>query len=162
MKSITETIIFCGCQALSLHGLRHDPQFYNTSLLELPSVNVWNFLELSRFRVAAGRVIKFFKKQTFKKHLVFLLCKVHTQSYTKWINLFVRWRNCHWHYFRCERVKSFFYLGRDEVRDCSNTEQMSFVMRYVDKSCQIREEFIQFLECESGTSGHAGTLFENC
>ena len=33
------------------------------------------------------------------------------------------------------------------------TEQMSFVIQYVDKSCQIREEFIQFLECESGTSG---------
>ena len=31
--------------------------------------------------------------------------------------------------------------------------KMLFVMRYVDKSCQIREEFIQFLECESGTSG---------
>ena len=30
---------------------------------------------------------------------------------------------------------------------------MSFFIRYVDKSCQIREEFIQFLECESGTSG---------
>ena len=33
------------------------------------------------------------------------------------------------------------------------TEQMSFVIQYVDKSCQIREEFIQFLECETGTSG---------
>ena len=47
----------------------------------------------------------------------------------------------------------FFNFGRDEVRDCSNTEQMSFVMWYVDKSCQIREEFIQFLEWESGASG---------
>ena len=46
-----------------------------------------------------------------------------------------------------------FSILADEVRDCSNTEQISFVMRYVDKSCQIREEFIQFLECESGTSG---------
>ena len=46
-----------------------------------------------------------------------------------------------------------FSILADEVRDCSNTEQMSFVIRYVDKSCQIREEFIQFLECESGTSG---------
>ena len=46
-----------------------------------------------------------------------------------------------------------FSILADEVRDdCSNIEQMSFVMRYVDKSCQIREEFIQFLECESGTS----------
>ena len=33
------------------------------------------------------------------------------------------------------------------------TEQMSFVIQYVDKSCQIREEFIKFLECESRTSG---------
>ena len=29
---------------------------------------------------------------------------------------------------------------------------MSFVIRFFDKSCQIREEFIQFLEFESGTS----------
>ena len=30
---------------------------------------------------------------------------------------------------------------------------MSFVIRFVDKSCQIREELIQFLECESGATG---------
>ena len=55
MKLIIETIIFCGRQALSLRGLRDNPQFYNSSLLELPSVNVGNLLELiRRFRVAAG------------------------------------------------------------------------------------------------------------
>ena len=54
MKLIIETIIFCGRQALSLRGLRDNPQFYNSSLLELPSVNVGNLLELIRFRVAAG------------------------------------------------------------------------------------------------------------
>ena len=46
-----------------------------------------------------------------------------------------------------------FYILADEVRDCSNTEQMSIGIRFVDKSCQIREEFIQFLKRESGTSG---------
>ena len=52
------------------------------------------------------------------------------------------------------RVFSILFLA-DKVRDCSNsnTEQMSFVIRYVDKCCQIREEFIQFLECHFGTSG---------
>ena len=30
---------------------------------------------------------------------------------------------------------------------------MTFVIQFVDKFCQIREEFVQFLECESGTSG---------
>ena len=54
LKSITETIIFCGRQALSLRGHRDDPQFDNSYLLEFPSVNVGNFLELIHFRVAAG------------------------------------------------------------------------------------------------------------
>ena len=50
-------------EALSLRGLRDDPQFYNSSLLEFPSVNVGNFLELIRFRVAAGDEI-------LKKHIL--------------------------------------------------------------------------------------------
>ena len=54
LKSIIETVIFCGRQALSLRAHRDDPQFYNSSLLEFPSVNVGNFLELIRFQVAAG------------------------------------------------------------------------------------------------------------
>ena len=41
----------------------------------------------------------------------------------------------------------------DEERDCSNTEHMSIVIWFDDKSCQIRQEFIQFLECESRTCG---------
>ena len=36
-------------EALSLRGLRNDLQFYNSSLLELPSENVENFLELILF-----------------------------------------------------------------------------------------------------------------
>ena len=64
LKSIIETIIFCGRQALSLRGHRDDPQFYNSSLLEFTSVNVGNFLELIRFRIAAGDEI--LKKTYFK------------------------------------------------------------------------------------------------
>ena len=52
LKSIIETNIFCGHQALSLCGHRDDPQFYNSSLLEFNCVNVGNFLELIHFRVA--------------------------------------------------------------------------------------------------------------
>ena len=63
LKSIIETTIFCGRQALTLRGHRDDPQFYDSSLLELTSVNVGNFLELIRFRVAAGDEI--LKKNIF-------------------------------------------------------------------------------------------------
>ena len=48
------------------------------------------------------------------------------------------------------KSKEFSILA-DEIGDCSNTKQMSFVIRFINKSCQIREEFIQLLECESGT-----------
>ena len=123
MKSIIETIIFCGRQALSLRGLRDGLQFYNSSLLELPSVNVGNFLELIRFRVAAGDEI-------LKKHILKapsnakymsktiqneLICLCGEEIVTDIIS-------------EVRELRVFSILA-DEVRDvCSNTEQMSFVM----------------------------------
>ena len=147
MKSIIEIIIFCGSQVLSLCGHRDDPQFYNCSLLEFTSVNVGSFLELIRFRVAAGGGI-------LKRHILKapsnakcmcktiqneLICLCGEEMVTGIIS-------------EVKESRVFSILA-DEVRDCSNTEQMSFVIRFVDKSCEIREESIQFLECESGTSG---------
>lgn len=53
----------------------------------------------------------------------------------------------------------FFTVVADEVADVSNTEQMSIVLRYVDSQCEIKEEFIAFTSCKSGTTGEA--LSEN-
>ena len=64
LKSIIEPIIFCWRQALSLHGHRDDMQFYNSSLLQFPSVNMGSVLELILFRVAAGDEIL---KKTYLK-----------------------------------------------------------------------------------------------
>ena len=38
----------------------------------------------------------------------------------------------------------------DEARDCSNKEQMSLVLRYVDSNLDIREDFVSFVLCENG------------
>ena len=46
-----------------------------------------------------------------------------------------------------------FSIIADEVRDCSNTEQLSLILRYVDSNCQVKEEFVKFIECDAGTSG---------
>ena len=43
----------------------------------------------------------------------------------------------------------------DEASDVSNKEQMAFVVRFVDASSSIREEFLDFLYCSDGTSGAA-------
>ena len=147
LKSIIETIIFCGHQALSLRGHRDDPQFHNSSLLEFTSVNVRNFLELIQFRVAVS-------DEVLKKHILKARSNAKYMSNTIQNELIcLCGKEIVTGIISEVKESKVFSILADEVRDCSNTEQMSFVIRFVDKSCQIREEFIQFLECESGTSG---------
>ena len=43
----------------------------------------------------------------------------------------------------------------DEAVDRSNKEQMSLVLRYVDKIEQIKEEFVNFIECDDSISREA-------
>ena len=43
----------------------------------------------------------------------------------------------------------------DETTDCSNEEQLSLVIRLVDNSGEIREDFLGFLHCKLGLSGKA-------
>ena len=144
---IFEMIIFCERQALSLRGHRDDSKFYNSSLLEFPSVNVSNFLELFHFRVAAGDEI--LKRHTSK-------APINAKYMSKTISnelICLRGEEIVTGIISEVKESRVFSTLADEVRHCPNTEQMSLVIRFVDKSCQIREEFIQFLECESGTSG---------
>ena len=52
------------------------------------------------------------------------------------------------------QVAQFFTLIADKVTDCSNKEQLSLVLRYVDReSSHIREDFVAFVECDTGVSG---------
>ena len=46
-----------------------------------------------------------------------------------------------------QTVKNFSILA-DEVTDCSNLEQVSIVIRFVDRDKTIREEFLGFIAVE--------------
>ena len=46
------------------------------------------------------------------------------------------------------QAAKFFSLLADEVTDCANLEQVSIVIRFVDRDKQIREEFLGFLTLE--------------
>ena len=46
----------------------------------------------------------------------------------------------------------------DEVSDTSNTEQLSFCLRFVDSNDDLREEFLKFIHCNEGATGR--DLFE--
>ena len=126
LKSVIETVIFCGHQALSLCGHRDDPQFYNSSLLEFASVNVENFLELIRFRVAAGDGI-------LKRHI--LKAPSNAKYMPKAIqNEIICLRKLYLVkklllvLFQKLKSQEFFSIVADEVRDCSNTEQISLAI----------------------------------
>ena len=43
----------------------------------------------------------------------------------------------------------------DEAADCSNKEQLPLVIRFVDATDSIREEFVGFVLCDKGTTGSA-------
>ena len=53
------------------------------------------------------------------------------------------------------KEKRYFTILADEANDISNKEQMSLVLRYVDKNDKICEKFVSFLHCKDGTSGEA-------
>ena len=53
-----------------------------------------------------------------------------------------------------KKVK-FFSILADEVQDVSNKQQMSLVIRFLDLSFSVREEFVGFIHCSEGLSGKA-------
>ena len=55
--------------------------------------------------------------------------------------------------FRVKTAK-FFSVIADEAVDCSNKEQLPLVLRYVDGNV-IKEEFVDFILCDTGTTGRA-------
>ena len=59
------------------------------------------------------------------------------------------------HLSREIRESRYFSILADEAADVSNKENLSVVIRYIDGTKNIREEFIGFYVCEAGTAGVA-------
>ena len=56
----------------------------------------------------------------------------------------------------CEvRQQPFYAISADEATDCSYKEQMTFIVRFVDQDNNIWEDFLDFILCDEGTTGHA-------
>lgn len=53
------------------------------------------------------------------------------------------------------REAKFFAVLADEASDCAKIEQLSIVLRFVDSSHHIQEEFLGFVSCVNGLSGEA-------
>ena len=146
LRSIVETILLCGRQNIPLRGHRdgiYDVEMNPTA----PHGNIWALLA---FRVSAGDEIlrdhlanapanAKYTSPTIQNEVSDIL---GTQIERKILD-------------RVRRAQ-FSSLSADEVIDCSNMEQMAIVLRYVDpENLQIREDLVEFIECDTGISGHA-------
>ena len=51
------------------------------------------------------------------------------------------------------KKSKYFSIMADKASDCAMLEQFSIVIRYVDLNGSIKEVFLLFFECKTGTSG---------
>ena len=53
------------------------------------------------------------------------------------------------------KAANFFTVCADGGTDIANKEQLPLIIRFVDQSGMIREELLEFVLCDTGTSGQA-------
>ena len=152
MRSIRETIEFCGRQNIPLRGHRNERLSFEaddpTTVLER---NPGNFLALLRFRAMAGddQILEDFHVNGPGPRITYTSPEIQNDLI-----------DCCGAYIRTavlNEVKQapFFTVLADEAVDASSKEQMPIVLRFIDINRTIREEFIDFVHCDFGTTGEA-------
>ena len=145
---IVKTIIFLGRNDLAFRGHRDDSKYHpDVGESSTQKVGVGNFIELLNFRVDAG-------DQTLANHLSSSPKNATYISKTTQ-NLLIDSCGKAIEEVLIKKMKHsiFFSILCDEAVDCSNTEQMSLVLRYINSDNEICEDFLRFIECKTGTSG---------
>ena len=147
LRSIVETIILCGRQSIALRGHRDSATDLEG---EGALSNHGNFWALLKFRMAAGDTHLRDHLQRAARNATYTSPDTQNQL----INILgdhIRDK-----ILRKVRTSLCYTVIADEVTDCSNKEQLSLVLRYVDPETSfIREDLVTFLECDSGTTGEA-------
>ena len=141
MKSIVKTVIFCGQNNIPLRGKRDD----NPDNSNLQG----NFQALLEFRIDSGDV-------KLKEHLENAPRNATYRSKTIQNEIIETVGN----YISSKIIAEvkqtrMFSVMADEAADVSNKENLSLVLRYVDSSKNIREEFVGFRLCGEETTGNA-------
>lgn len=143
LASIIKTILLCGRQNIALRGHRDSAMEKDTF------ENYGNFWALLQFRVDAGDKIlqehlstasrnALYTSSTIQNQIMAIICSELQQK------IFEKVQKAKW-----------FTLIADEVTDVSNKKLLSIALRYIDDETGFtREDFVSFLECETGISGH--------
>lgn len=146
LKSIIETIILCGQQNIPLRGHRDSLR----DLEQAPLAQHGNFWALLHFRISAGDTVLRDHIATARRNATYTSSCIQNQILDVLGNTVTQ--------KIVARVKQacYYTVIADEVTDCSNKEQLAIVLRYLDTSNNlIHEDFVSFIECDSGITGSA-------
>ena len=149
LRSIVETIVLCGRQNIALHG--HRDSGTDLEVQGAPS-NHGNFWALFNFRISAGDTHLKDHLQRAARNATYMYTSPDIQ------NQLISILGDHICGTILGKVGSSlsYTVTADEVTDCSNKEQLSIVLRYIEPETSfIREDLVTFLECDSGTTGKA-------
>ncbi|XP_065651196.1 52 kDa repressor of the inhibitor of the protein kinase-like [Hydra vulgaris] len=144
---IIKTIIFLGRNDIAFRGhrdSRYHPQIGETCK---DNIGIGNFVELLNFCIEAGdKVLEHhirsalknatYISKTAQNELIECCGKTIEKVLIKKI-----------------KKSGYFSILCDGASDCSNVEQLSLVIRYIDCDNVICEDFLRFIECKSGTTG---------
>lgn len=141
LKPIFKTIIFCGHENIPLRGHRDNAKQLSQGK------EVGKFQALLDFRIDSGDKILEDHFKNAPKNATYRSKTVQNEII-----------ECCGEYIRntlVTEIKSvkFFSILADEAQDVSNKEQMALVLRYIDKSGDIKENFLKFIHCKEGVKG---------
>ena len=150
LKPIVDSVILLGRLGLPFRGHRDDSQ-YHANVGEYSSGGEVNFIKCLGHRVRGGDTELENHLRTCSKNASYisktsqnkLICYCYCGKFIKDALI------------KDIKESKFFSILADKASDCSNQEQLSLVLRFVDKDGEIREEFLGFLHCELGLTGKA-------
>ena len=135
---ILKTVILCARQNISFRGHRDDSKHFDDR-----SNNPGNFQTLLEFRVDSGDRVLDDHFKTAPKNATYRSKSIQNELI----------ESCGKHIRQkiSKEIQSarFFSVIADEASDCSQTEQLSLVISFIDENSTIREEFVEFVKCES-------------
>ena len=141
LKSLFKTIIFCGRNNIALGGPRDDdPQ--NDSLSG-------NFQALLEFRIDSSDQTLQHHLKTAPRNATYISKTIQNEMITTVGAIIVN------NLSQEIRDSKYFSIMSDEAADISNKENLSVVIRFLDSTKTVREEFVGFYRCEDGTTGAA-------
>ena len=144
LRPIVACIITCARQNIALQGHRDDAHHY----IEDDTTNPGNFIMFLKYSVYCANIVDLlfkdclsnqtYRSKTIRNEIVGICGEMVKEVIVEEL-----------------KKAKFFAVMADEATDCLNIEQMALVLRFVDSSWKIREEFLCFIACKDSLTGQA-------